>query len=99
MVVNLFHKKLTPIEHQVLNHGLQFGILPMKFNFINVETEFENLYRQVRSSHQNTKRLLFKTEFNNLYNKCKSTYFYYKDHESIGISPEQMEALKSLKKD
>ena len=43
VVVNLSYKKLTPIEHQALNHGLQFGILPTRFNFIDVQTEFENL--------------------------------------------------------
>ena len=57
------------IEHQALNHGLQFGILPTRFNFIDVQTEFENLYRQVRLRLQNTKRLLFKTKLINLYNK------------------------------
>ena len=99
MVVNLSYKKITPIEHQTLNHGLQFGTLPTKFNFINVQTEFENLYRQVRPRLQNTRRLLSKTKLINLHNKYKSTYFYNKQHGNVGISPEEMEALNFLKKD
>ena len=99
VVVNLSHKKLTPTEHQALNHGLQFGILPTKFNFIDVQTEFENLYWQVRPRLQNTKRLLFKTKLINLYNKYQYTYFYSKQHGNIGIALEEMEALNSLKKD
>ena len=99
VVVNLSYKKLTPIEHQALNHGLQFEILPTKFNFIDAQAEFENLYRHVRPRLQNAKRLLFKTKLINLYNKYKTTYFYNKPHGNIGISPEEMEALHSLKKD
>ena len=73
-----------------------------------MQTEFENLYRQVRPSKyfissylylQNTQRLLFKTKLINLYSKYKSTYFYYKQHGNIGISQKEMEALKSLKND
>ena len=98
MVVNLSHKKL-PIEHQALNHGLQFGILPTNLSFIDVQTEIENLYRQVRPRLQNTKRLLFKTKLINLYSKYMSTYFYNKQHENICIAPEEMEDFNSLKKD
>ena len=46
----------------MFNHVLQFGILPTKFNFIGVQTEFENLHRPVRPRLQNTKRLWFKTK-------------------------------------
>ena len=53
----------------------------------------------MRPRLQNTKRLLFKTKLINLYNKYKSTYFYNKQNGNIGISPEKMEALNSLKKD
>ena len=71
-------------------------ILPTRFNFIDVQTEFENLYRQVRPRLQNTKRLLFKTKLINLYNKYKSTYFCNKQHGNVGISPEEMEAVADL---
>ena len=64
-----------------------------------MQTEFENLYPQVRPRLQNTKRLWFKTKLINLYNKHKSTYFCNKQHGNIGISPKEMEALNSLKKD
>ena len=53
----------------------------------------------MRPRLQNTKRLLFKTKLINLYNNYKSTYFYNKQHGNVGISPEEMKALNSLKKD
>ena len=78
MVVNLLYRALTATEYKALNHGLQFGILPLKFNFIDMQIEFENLYKQVRPHLQNTKRILFKTKLINLHNKYKFTYFYDK---------------------
>ena len=99
MVVNLLNRTLTETEYKALNHGLQFGILPLKFNFIDVQTEFENLYRQVRPHLQNTKRILFKTKLINLYNKYKSTYFYDKLCGNTGLSTPEMEALLSIRED
>ena len=99
VVDNLTNRALTETEYKALNHGLQFGILPLKFNFIDVQTEFENLYWQVRPHLQNTKRILFKTKLINLHNKYKSTYFYDKLCGNTGLSPSEMEALLSIRED
>ena len=97
VVVNLSNRALAKTEYKALNHGLQFGILPLKFNFIDVETEFESLYRQVRPHLQNTKRILFKTKLINLYNKYKSTYFYDKLCGNTRLSTPEMKALLSIR--
>ena len=99
VVVHLSNRQLSETEYRALNHGLQFGILPTKFNFNEVQAEFENLYRQVRPHLQHTKRVLFKTKLMNLYNKYKSTYFYDKSHGKIGMPQDEMQALKALKED
>ena len=72
--VNLSNRALTETEYKVLYHGLQLGILPLKFTFIDVQTEFEHLYRQVRPHLQNTKRILFQTKLINLYNTNPPTF-------------------------
>ena len=64
-----------------------------------MQTEFENLYRQVRPHLQNTKRILFKTKLINSHNKYKSTYFYDKLWANTGLSPLEMEALLSIRED
>ena len=97
VVVNLSNRALVKTVYKALNHGLQFGILPLKFNFIDVQAEFENLYRQVRSHLQNTKRILFKTKLINLYSKYKSTYFYDKLCGNTRLSPPEMKALLSIR--
>ena len=99
MVVNLSNRALTETNYKALNHGLQFDILPLKFNFIDVQTEFENLYRQVRPHQQNTKRILSKTKLIKLYSKYKSIYFYDKLCGNNGLSPLEMEALLSILED
>ena len=97
VVVNLSNRALAKTEYKALNHGLRFGILPLKFNFIDVQTEFKNIYRQARPHLQNTKRILFKTELINLYNKFKSTYFYDKLCRNTRLSTPEMKALLSIR--
>ena len=62
-----------------------------------MQTEFENLYRQVKPHLQNTKRILYKTKLINLYNKYKSTYFYDKLCGNTVLSTLEMEALLSIR--
>ena len=76
VVVNLSNRTLTETKYKAQNHGLQFGILPRKCNFNDMQTEFENLCWQLGPHLQNTKRILFKTKLINLYNKCKPTFFF-----------------------
>ena len=54
-VRNLSNRNLSAVEYAALNRGLSFGILPSKFNFINVQAEFENFYHQVRPGLNNMK--------------------------------------------
>ena len=99
MVVNLSNRAPTETEYKEINHGLQFGVLPLKFNFIDVQTECENLYTQVRPHLQNTKGILLKTKLIKLYNKYKPIYFYDKLCGNTGLSPPEIEALLSIQKD
>ena len=55
MVVKLSNHVLTETEYKALNPSLQFGIIQLKFTFTDMQTVFENLYRQVRPHLQSTK--------------------------------------------
>ena len=57
IIQNLSNRKLTDTELKVLNRGLKFGIFPKKINWLNVQTEFENLYQQIRFKLNNKDRI------------------------------------------
>ena len=66
---------------------------------INVQTEFENLYQELRPALSQKKRKEFKSILLNLYNKYVSSFFYLRKHSDANLLPEEKEALENLKKD
>jgi len=44
-VRNLSKRRLSETEYKLLNRELKFGIFPSKFNYTNIQTEFEDLYQ------------------------------------------------------
>ena len=74
VVRNLFSRSLTEIEYKCLIYGLKFGVLPPFFNRIKVQTEFEDLYQQVRPHLDSNERIEFKSRLINLSSKYKSSF-------------------------
>ena len=99
VVRNLSSRSLTEIEYKCLNYGLKFGVFPSFFNHIKVQTEFEDLYQQVRPHLDNNERIEFKSRLINLYSKYKSSFFYKRSHQDLGLSHEERVVLENLSKD
>jgi len=82
-----------------LSKGLKYGILPRKLNITNIQTEFEDLYQQIRPAIDNKTRIELKSKLMRLYNKYKSSFFYNKSHQDMGLSPDEQNVLDNLSKD
>ena len=86
-------------ELKVLSKGLDYCIFPQSVNIIHVQTEFENLYQELRPALSQKKRKEFKRILLNLCNKYVSSFFYLRKHSDANLLPEEKEALENLKKD
>ena len=64
-----------------------------------VQTEFEDLYQKVRPHLDNNERIEFKSRLINLYSKYKSSFFYKRSHQDLGLSHEERVVLENLSKD
>ena len=85
-------------EYKLLNRGLKFGIFPSKFNYIGIQTEFEDLYQQVRPSLNNDERIEFKSKLMTLYHKYKSSFYYERKRNEAGLTQDENETLEKPKK-
>ena len=99
VVINQSNYKLSETETNLLNKGLKFGTFPDKLDKINIETEFEDFYQQVRPSLiQNNDRLEFKAKLMHLYSKYKSTFYHNRKQQqnTFGLLKEEQAALHNL---
>ena len=99
VVINQSNYKLSETETNLLNKGLKFGTFPDKLNTINIQTEFEDFYQQVRPSLiKNNDRLEFKAKLMHLYSKYKSTFYHNRKQQqnTFGLSEEEQAALHNL---
>ena len=70
-----------------------------KFNYIGIQTEFEGLYQQVRPSLNNDERIEFKSKLMTLYHKYKSSFYYERKRNEVGLTQDENETLEKLSKD
>ena len=99
VVINQSNYKLSETETNLLNKGLKFGTFPDKLNTINIQTEFEDFYLQVRPNLiKNNDRLESKAKFMHLYSKYKSTFYHNRKQQqnTFGLSEEEQAALHNL---
>ena len=75
VITNLSSHNLTSDERSALNKGLNFGILPLHFNFLKIHASFECLYHETRSHLSFKNKIEFERMIFNLYSKYKSGYF------------------------
>ena len=75
VVTNLSKRVLTATEISALNNGLQFGILPSKFDFLQTQASFERLYQESRPYLNYCDRIELKQIIMNMYSKYKLGYF------------------------
>ena len=66
------------------------------FNYVKAQTEYENLYQQLSPHLDNNKRMEFKSRLINLCNKYKSSFFYKRSHQNLGMSNEEKVVLENL---
>ena len=74
-------------------------MFPSFFNHIKVQTEFEDFYQQVRPHLDNNERIEFKSRLINLYSKYKSSFFYKRSHQDLGLSHKERVVLENLSED
>ena len=103
VVTNLSKRVLTATEISALNNGLQFGILPSKFDFLQAQASFERLYQESRPYLNCCDRIELKQIIMNMYSKYKLGYFFTKQQDKIhgtgNLATKQREALFNLRKD
>ena len=99
IVRNLSSRILSDSEKCALNKGLNYSILSPHLDLLNLQTEFENLYQEIRPILQQPQRTELKRMLLNFYSKYKSSYFHYRKNGFHNISQDEENALKSLKND
>ena len=94
---NLTDYPLTLVETKALNKGLDFGILPFRFDFLQIQASFERLYHETRPYLSFVDRLEFKSLIFHLYDEYKWGYFHEKQKQQ-NLSKKEFRALKDLSK-
>jgi len=98
-VNNLPGKKLGNCEIDLLSKGIDFGILPGKFNFLQVRANVEKFYQECRPFLQQLHRTELKRLLINQYSKLKPNFFYKKKEDEIVLTRKEKETLRTLSKD
>ena len=96
---NLSKRILTDTEKSALSKGLNYCIPVPYLDLLNVQTEFENLYQEIRPFLKQQQKTEFKRILINLYSKFKSSYFHFKNTGIQNLTKEEQLSLKSLKND
>ena len=99
VVTNLSSKQLGNCEIDLLHKGLDFGILPGKFNFLQVRANLEKFYQECRPFLQQQHRIELKRLLINQHSKLKSIFFYKKKEDEVALTRKEKEALRTLSQD
>ena len=99
VVTNLSSKILGDCEIDLLNIGLDFGILPGKFNFLQVRANLEKFYQECRPFLQQQHRIELKRLLINQYSKLKSIFFYKNKEDEMVLTRKEKETLRTLSQD
>jgi len=99
VVTNLSSKKLVNNEIDLLPKGLRFGILPGKFNFLQVRANLEKFYQECRPFLQQQHRIELKRLLIKQYSKLKSSFFYKKKEDEMALTRKEKQTLRALSQD
>ena len=94
---NLSNRELSSLEKSLLTKGLNHCIFPFRINLLDIQTEFESLYHELRPGVNITQRCEFRRVLFSLYSKYKSNYFYEKNDDPAALDNDERLALKKLK--
>ena len=83
----------------MLSKGSNYCIPVPYIDLLNVQTEFENLYQEIRPFLKQQQETEFKRILIYLYSKFKSSYFHFKNTGMQNLTKEEQLSLKSLKND
>jgi len=86
VVTNLSSKISGNCEIDLLNKGLGFGILPGKFNFLQVRANLEKFYQECCPFLQRQHRIELKRLLINPYSNLKSSFFYKKKEDEMVLT-------------
>jgi len=82
VIKNFSDHLLTTEEISALNKGLNFSIVPLHFNFLQIQASLERIYHETRPYLDFKNRLEFKRLIFNMYSKYKSGYFHAKNRNN-----------------
>ena len=99
VVTNLSSKILVNCEIDLLNKALDFGILPGKFNFLQVRANLEKVYQECCPFLQQHNGIEFKRLLIIQYSKLKSSFFFKKKENKMALNRKEKETLRTLSQD
>jgi len=79
--------------------GLYFGILPGKFNFLQVRGNLEKFCQECRPFLQQQHRIELKRLLINQYSKLKSSFLYKKKEDEMVLTREEKETFRAPSQD
>ena len=86
---NLSKRILKDTENSATRKSLNYCIAVLYLGLLNVQTQFENLFQEIRYLLKQQQKTEFKRILLNLYRKFKSSYFYFKNTGMQNLTKEE----------